>query len=646
MKKMFAIVTSLTLVGCGSEPIEKQPPPAKEPLPVEAPQLIGDFSLLDQNDEWYELYYNADSPAIVFMAYDSRCEEMRQLAGGYQVLADSLVDTHMQFMLINTNPSDSRRELRSQLAEQEISIRALHDDTQYISKSLGMSRAGEIVVVDPEDWRVNYRGAIANEEFNWTVEILRELMIGKRPEPRFTQSVTCPLEFASRQMREDQYTAVIAPILQEKCVACHVKDGIGPWAMDSHLMVKGFAPMIREVLMTGRMPPWNVKTHTTALQRDFGLTMHQKRMLYQWIDAGAPRGAGLDPLLEQPNAKVEWELGPPDAIVEMEPFVVPATGVIDYQFPILENPFEEGKWIKAAVVVPSTPAVLHHMGMGTAKLHEHLGNTQDVYQNFVTGYVPGDGQTYLPDGTGIYLDPEQDFVMQMHYTPMGVEVTERTKIGFYFHDEPPAKIMRHASLDNHAIDVPAYDPDYTDRTYYHFYRDATIYMLRPHAHYRGKSMEFRVLLPDGTEYTLLTVPKYDFNWQHAYIFDEPVSVPAGSRLIYEVDYDNSPQNFANPDPTTSVQWGLQTLDEMMFSSILFVWDDETSENTVHDTVRAAVTEVFGYYDENMDGYIEPYETADVPTTALLLRMGRADTNNDGKVDIDELVNVFAERAES
>jgi hypothetical protein len=38
----------------------------------------------------------------------------------------------------------------------------------------------------------------------------------------------------------------IAPILQAKCVTCHQKGGIAPFAMDSYDVVKTFAPMIRE----------------------------------------------------------------------------------------------------------------------------------------------------------------------------------------------------------------------------------------------------------------------------------------------------------------------------------------------------------------------------------------------------------------
>ena len=42
----------------------------------------------------------------------------------------------------------------------------------------------------------------------------------------------------------------VAPILEKKCASCHTEGGIGPFAMSSYEMVKGFSPMIREVIRT------------------------------------------------------------------------------------------------------------------------------------------------------------------------------------------------------------------------------------------------------------------------------------------------------------------------------------------------------------------------------------------------------------
>jgi hypothetical protein len=87
--------------------------------------------------------------------------------------------------------------------------------------------------------------------------------------------------------------------------------------------------------------------------------------------------------------------------------------------------------------------------------------------------------------------------------------------------------------------------------------------LTPHMHLRGKSFDYLLIQPDGTKTHLLSVPRWDFNWQNTYRFKEPLFVPAGSKMVGIASYDNSAKNRANPDPTAKVRFGEQTWDEMM-----------------------------------------------------------------------------------
>jgi hypothetical protein len=62
---------------------------------------------------------------------------------------------------------------------------------------------------------------------------------------------------------------------------------------------------------------------------------------------------------------------------------------------------------------------------------------------------------------------------------------------------------------------------------------------------------------------ILSVPKYDFNWQLGYELKEPILLPKGTRIDCVAHFDNSPNNKYNPDPTKEVRWGDQTWEEMM-----------------------------------------------------------------------------------
>ena len=102
-----------------------------------------------------------------------------------------------------------------------------------------------------------------------------------------------------------------------------------------------------------------------------------------------------------------------------------------------------------------------------------------------------------------------------------------------------------------------------------FNEDVQIFALFPHTHLRGKSWEYRLVFPDGRKEVVLSVPKYDFNWQTYYIYTKPLSVPKGARLEATAHYDNSVANPWNPDPKVTVRWGEQTWEEMQYSGITY-----------------------------------------------------------------------------
>ena len=100
----------------------------------------------------------------------------------------------------------------------------------------------------------------------------------------------------------------------------------------------------------------------------------------------------------------------------------------------------------------------------------------------------------------------------------------------------------------------------------------------PHMHTRGKAFRYDVTLPGGDRRTLLDVPRYDFNWQLAYTYAEPLSLPRGSRIDVRAVYDNSDANPANPDPARHVRWGPQTTDEMLIGYVEYYVDGGGAEN--------------------------------------------------------------------
>ena len=102
--------------------------------------------------------------------------------------------------------------------------------------------------------------------------------------------------------------------------------------------------------------------------------------------------------------------------------------------------------------------------------------------------------------------------------------------------------------------------------------------MMPHMHLRGKDAKYTAYYPDGTSEILLSVPKYEFNWQFSYQLEEPLFLPAGSNIVAKGAMDNSDRNPANPDPSKPVRFGLQTMHEMFFGFTTLRYVGDTPES--------------------------------------------------------------------
>ena len=143
--------------------------------------------------------------------------------------------------------------------------------------------------------------------------------------------------------------------------------------------------------------------------------------------------------------------------------------------------------------------------------------------------------------------------------------------------KPPKYVMSGGVAGQRRFFVPAHTKEHKLRGEQLIERNAYLYALQPHMHYRGKYMSYTVEFPDGSSEMLLSVPKYDFNWQFNYELKEPVFLPAGSKIVANGAMDNSSRNPGNPDPSKPVHFGLQTKHEMFFGFTTLRYEGETPE---------------------------------------------------------------------
>ncbi len=409
----------------------------------------------------------------------------------------------------------------------------------------------------------------------------------------------------------------VAPIFFANCTTCHRPGEVAPMSLLTYKDSRPWARSIATQVGKGAMPPWHADPAIGHFANARRLSDLEKATVVKWVESGAPEGDPAD-LPRMPAYPDGWRIGTPDVVLEMqEDYPIPETGDVPYVYFEVPANFDEDRWVQAWEMRPGNPAVVHHVIVyvrppqepgaepaarpapgtprprGVVSFAEGMdipaGQTggpplpedqrKPAFANArprprgtagsIGGYVPGNSTRTFPAGTAMRLPKGSSLVFQMHYTTVGKPTTDRTRMGLIFGKEPPRMALSGTALVNGALRIPAGAANHRVDAEMTLNRDLLLFSMTPHTHVRGIRWYYEAVYPDGRVEPILSVPNYDFDWQHEYQFARPMELPAGTTIKASAWYDNSTANKSNPDPTKDVWWGDQTWEEMMFTS--FTW---------------------------------------------------------------------------
>lgn len=365
----------------------------------------------------------------------------------------------------------------------------------------------------------------------------------------------------------------VLPVLQRHCQSCHRPGEIAPMPLLTYAQARPWAKAIRRAVLSRKMPPWFAAEASVRFGNDPSLTPEEIAVIDAWASNGSPAG---DP--KTAPSPVTWPSGwnipKPDLTLQMPEAVhVPAKEELDYQFIILPLNLKEDRWVQAAEIRPGARAAVHHVVVyvrepGSPWLRDAPAGRPFVRagvtrSDILAIYAPGQPAMRCLPGMAKKIPAGSDLVLQMHYTPTGHALDDRTSVGIVWAAQPPKKRVLTLQLDTTRFVIPAGDRNYRVSVSGTLPNDAELLSMFPHMHLRGKAFEYALVQPGGRIETLLRVAPYNFSWQLDYRLAEPRLLKKGTLLQCTAWYDNSPNNPRNPDPTQDVTYGEQSRDEMM-----------------------------------------------------------------------------------
>lgn len=380
----------------------------------------------------------------------------------------------------------------------------------------------------------------------------------------------------------------VLPVLQKNCQTCHRSGEIAPMPLLTYADARPWAKSIKTAVLTQQMPPWFADPSYGHFANNKALSDADIKTLVAWADTGTLEGIAKD--APAPRVFQEgWNLKP-DMIIEMPKDVpLPANGTINYKSILVKANFTEDRWVVAAELRPGNNAAVHHMraivrppnsgwmkdavpGIAYEAGDPEIGR-QAADSDLLGKFNPGLGaQDFSEFESAKFVPKGSDIVFSMHYTAIGRETTDRSKLGLIFAKAPPK--VRYFVSDgptgsNLAIPAGADNAEVVSEMTAQ--EDTKLVYLQPHMHLRGKDYEVRLMYPNGQTETIFKA-KWDFNWQLGYDLEKPLDIPKGTRIVGIAHYDNSPNNKFNPDPAKLIVWGNQNWDEMQNCFMGFLVD--------------------------------------------------------------------------
>lgn len=607
------------------------------------------------------------SGLMVFCFLGTECPLAKLYGPRLQAMSERFDEDQVRFIGVNSNLQDSADEIVDYAKQHGIGFSMLHDRDQTIADAFGAKRTPEVFVVDSEG-SIRYRGRIDDQyspgvarsepiEFNLR-DAITALINGREVDEPTTEGVGCLITRAPRARKTPSDATVffhrdIAPILNNHCVECHREGEIGPMALTDYDEVVGWSDMILEVIDDKRMPPWHADPNVGSFLGERRLPQPLRDTIATWIEEGMAAG---DPADAPPTRQwtSSWHLPtPPDLEIDMraESFTVPADGTVEYQYFVVDPKWTEDRWVRTAQVIPGDRSVVHHsivfVRPPDGSRFEGIG--------WLGAYVPGQRAIELPEGHARLVPADSKFVFQMHYTPNGSKTDDLTKLGIWFAkpDEVTHRVDTHVAI-NHDFEIPPGKDDFQVKMRYkNFPVGGRMMGITPHMHLRGKSFEIASVDASGKSRPLLSVPRYDFNWQHWYQFAEPLELDDSEALQMTVSFDNSSENPFNPNPGEFVSWGDQTWQEMAVAFFDIAtprgklvrrrWQQTPNEEeiaAIEKRAKESAEAFFTKLDADGDGVIRYEET---PVTFRRFGFYQLDENRDGLIQREEAYQAALER---
>ncbi len=397
---------------------------------------------------------------------------------------------------------------------------------------------------------------------------------------------------------EPTYYQDIKPILDAKCVGCHVEGGIAPMSLEVYGDAKAYAGLSLMEIRAGVMPPWPPNDECDDYVGNRSLTAEESALFERWAEGTMAEGDATSPA--EPLDVEREQLSRVDLELAMTEAYTPSGGPDDYRCFVIHWPETLTKFVTGFRAIPGNDAIVHHViafladpaqvaqyqakdAAEAGPGYRCFGGSGGPSRTWLGAWAPGDAGSDMPEGVGIEVAPGSAIVLQVHYNVLAASsAADTTAVQMKLSDsvDKRGRILLWSNpnwLSGDTMRIPANEAAVT----HSFAFDPTVpgaaggaflmHTVSLHMHTLGERASL-TLQRNGQSDCALQIDAWDFDWQGSYRLREPKLVEPGDQLTIECQWNNTieKQRIVNgePQPPRDVFWGEGTSDEMCLGVML------------------------------------------------------------------------------
>jgi mono/diheme cytochrome c family protein len=407
---------------------------------------------------------------------------------------------------------------------------------------------------------------------------------------------------SARETRAPTYFQHVKPILDGRCAGCHMTGGIAPFSLRTYAQARRNQTAMAAAVRNRVMPPWHADPGYRAYVGNPSLSRAQISAITRWGAQGAPKGNPAAP--GRPLQPIRGGLSRADVRLPL-PTYLPRRGASTDDYHCFVLPWSQpSRYVTGVDIAPGQRREVHHIIVYLASPQDAptvddwdarergpgyncyggpaATGARQIRSTFLAGWAPGGAGGDLPAGTGTRVEHGSRLIVQIHYNLEATAPRPDRSVVVLKLDDVVDRRGAFAPVVNlgwliapQSFRIPAGsrrvphswtgDPRPALEllgTNLDLRNGFVVHSALLHMHRLGKRAQLTLVRASGRREVLLSISRWDFNWQRDYRFAAPVRFENGDRLSIRCEHDNSRANQPRRAPPRTVYWGEDSSDEM------------------------------------------------------------------------------------